>query len=208
LAEIKIFQKLVNYPYGIEIMYHYHRERVEKKIDDTFLILEHEPVFTLGKRGGRENIIIKNDIPVYETERGGNITYHGPGQIMIYPVIDLKKLKMGVKEYVTRLEDIVIELFREFGVDAGRNCLNRGVWVLDKKVSSVGVLIRRGITLHGIAVNINNSLEPFKYINPCGLRRIEISSLEEQINDRVELDFVKNRLKNIIKKTFPECFFD
>lgn len=152
---------------------------------DVVLILEHKPVFTLGHNGGRENLLVsdeflqKRGIQVVRTERGGNITYHGPGQVIAYPIIDLRAAHLRVKAYVEALEEVMIRTSADLGVQAGRSPLNHGVWVGKQKLGSVGIAIRHGITFHGLALNVNLSLEPFSWILPCGLPDIAMTSLKE-----------------------------
>ncbi len=145
---------------------------------DVLLLLEHAPVFTLGRRGGLENLTVSEEflkeagVPVVHVERGGNITYHGPGQLVGYPILDLHASGLTVSDYVERLEEIMIRTAAHWGVAAGRNPINRGVWVGNSKLGSIGVAIRHGISFHGFAFNVSLSLEPFGWINPCGLRGI------------------------------------
>jgi lipoyl(octanoyl) transferase len=141
---------------------------------DLFIFLEHPPVFTLGRRGGRENLVVpeslleKSGISVVQVERGGNITYHGPGQLVVYPIIDLQAAGLGVTEYVSALETVMIRLAADFGVNAQRDARNRGVWVGNNKLGSIGIAVRRGVSFHGLAFNANLALAPFGWINPCG----------------------------------------
>lgn len=158
--------------------------RRERSLDrDLFILLEHPPVFTLGRRGGRENLVVseavlkKRRIPVIQVERGGNITYHGPGQLVVYPIIDLHAAGLAVTDYVSGLEAVMIRLAADFGVSAHRDDRNRGVWVGDNKLGSIGIAIRRGISFHGLAFNANLSLEPFGWINPCGLKDVGMTTL-------------------------------
>jgi lipoate-protein ligase B len=164
---------------------------------DVFFLLEHTPVFTLGRRGGRENLTVSEErleqagIPVVHVERGGNITHHGPGQLVGYPIVDLHRAKLKVAEYVHALEEVMIRTAARFGVQAVRNPLNRGVWAGSRKLGSIGIAIRRGITFHGFAFNVNTSLEPFCWINPCGLEGISMTSLERELSCRIEMDEVR-----------------
>jgi len=150
------------------------------------LLLEHPAVFTLGRRGGLENLTVsrkfldKTGIPVIQVERGGNITYHGPGQLIAYPIVDLEAARLNVDHYVELLEEIMIRSAREFDVHAQRNPLNRGIWIGNNKMGSIGIAIRKGISFHGLALNVNLSLEPFTWINPCGLDQIGITSLQKE----------------------------
>jgi len=150
---------------------------------DLFIFLEHPPVFTLGRRGGRENLVVpealleKSGIPVVQVERGGNITYHGPGQIVVYPIIDLQAAGISVTDYVSALETVMIRLAADFGVSAQRDARNRGVWVGNNKLGSIGIAVRRGVSFHGLAFNANLALAPFGWINPCGLKDVGMTTL-------------------------------
>jgi len=149
------------------------------------LFLEHSPVFTLGKRGGRENLTVsdefldKHGVAVFQTERGGNITYHGPGQLVVYPIINLKATGLGVADYVDRLEEIMLRTAGDWYIHAKRNTKNRGIWVGNNKLGSIGIAVKRGITLHGLVLNVVTDLTPFGWINPCGLPDVGIISLAE-----------------------------
>lgn len=173
----------------------FHRGTLEA---DTVLLLEHEPVFTLGHNGGRENLMVSEEvlkqkgIGVVETERGGNITYHGPGQIIAYPIIRMNAAGLDIPGYVEGLEEAMIRTAADWGVSAARSTLNHGVWVGKKKLGSVGIAIRRGISFHGIALNVNLSLEPFSWINPCGLSGISMTSLKEEGAENVDMAFVRD----------------
>ncbi len=172
-------------PYGqaLELQYRLAEEvRAEGKVG-VVLFLEHTPVFTLGKRGGRENLTVSADflkargVSVFETERGGNITYHGPGQLVVYPVINLKSTGLGVADYVGRLEEVMLRTAADWNIRARRNPKNRGVWIGNNKLGSIGVAIKRGITLHGLALNVATDMTPFGWINPCGLTDVGMISM-------------------------------
>ena len=171
--------------------------RWERRLDtDVILLLEHRPVFTLGRRGGMGNLTVSEDmlqergIPVIQVERGGDITFHGPGQLVIYPIIDLNAARLGVADYVEMLEEAVIRVAADWGITAGRDPRNRGVWVGDSKLASIGIAVRRGISFHGVALNVSLALEPFGWINPCGLQGIGITSLEKELGRRVSMEKV------------------
>ncbi len=152
-------------------------------VQDLLILVEHPPVFTLGRNGGRENLTVsdaflsKAGVAVAASERGGNITYHGPGQLVGYPIVDLEAARRGVADYVRALETVMLEVAAAFGVTAERNARNSGVWVGDRKLGSIGLCLRRGITFHGFALNANNSLEPFDWIHPCGMADVRMTSL-------------------------------
>ena len=162
--------------------------------NDLMLLLEHPPVFTLGRNGGRENLMVSDaflqeaGVSVRSSERGGNITYHGPGQIVGYPVLDLQRTHLGIADYVAALEDLMIAVAEEWGVAAQRDPRNRGVWVNGAKVGSIGLCLRHGMTFHGFALNVNNDLTPFEWINPCGLAGVRMTSLARAAGHDIPMD--------------------
>lgn len=164
---------------------------------DIVLFLEHHPVFTLGRRGGLNNLTVpkafleKEGIPIIHVERGGDITFHGPGQLVVYPIIDLKAAGLGVADYVTALEEVMIRTAADFHVRAERNRKNRGVWVGNNKLGSIGVAVRRGVTYHGLALNGNTSLTPFSWIHPCGLSDIGMTSLGRELSRDVSMSQIR-----------------
>ena len=149
-----------------------------------------------------EDLLIDRGIPVIQVERGGDITFHGPGQLVIYPIIDLASARLGVADYVTMLEEVVIRIASAYGITAGRNSLNRGIWVGNRKLGNVGIAVRRGITFHGVALNVSLSLEPFTWINPCGLKGIGITSLEKELGRKVSVETVRSELKRHFETVF------
>jgi lipoate-protein ligase B len=175
---------------------------------DILLLMEHAPVFTLGRRGGRENLMVSElflkeaGVPVVHVERGGDITFHGPGQLVGYPILDLRAAKLTVTGYVERLEEIMIRTAAHWGVHAARNRLNRGIWVGDRKLGSLGIAVRRGIAFHGFALNVNVSLEPFGWINPCGLHGVAMTSLERETACKVPMKEVRQQMKSSIERVF------
>jgi lipoate-protein ligase B len=172
------------------------------------LVLEHPPVFTLGRRGGldnlrvSENFLKKSVIPVIQVERGGNITFHGPGQLVVYPIIHLQAAGLSVVHYVENLEEVMIRTAADWGITAVRNPINRGVWVGNKKLGSIGIAIRRGICFHGMALNVNPCLEPFRWITPCGLENTEITSMERELCGNVSMKQVRERVKHHLEEVF------
>ena len=144
---------------------------------DEIWLLEHPPVFTLGLAGKLEHVLAPGDIPVIQTDRGGQVTYHGPGQLIAYPLLDLKRLGIGVRELVISLENAVIGYVAGLGIEAGARRDAPGVYVEGRKLASVGLRIRRGASYHGIALNVNMDLEPFTRIDPCGYAGLEITQL-------------------------------
>ncbi|MGI9261766.1 MAG: lipoyl(octanoyl) transferase LipB [Woeseiaceae bacterium] len=166
---------------------------------DEIWFTEHPPVFTLGLNASREHLLNAGDIPVVQVDRGGQVTYHGPGQLMIYPLIDLKRAKIGVRDLVTGLEQSIVELLAEYGIEGKARKDAPGVYVDGRKVASVGLRIRRGASFHGMALNIAVDLEPFSRINPCGFDNLEVTDLEalgmppgrESIREAVERNLLK-----------------
>jgi len=146
---------------------------------DEIWFLEHPPVFTLGMNASADHVLAPGDIPVVQIDRGGQVTYHGPGQLVVYPLIDLRRAKLGVRDIVTALEKCVIQLVAEFGVSAEARKEAPGIYVAGKKLGSVGIRIRRHSSYHGLAVNVNLDLEPFQRINPCGYQGLEMTQLGE-----------------------------
>ena len=145
---------------------------------DEIWYTEHPPVFTLGMNASRDHVIAPGDIPVVQVDRGGQVTYHGPGQLMIYPLIDLKRAKLGVRDLVTALEQCVVDLVAEFTIAAASRKDAPGVYVDGSKIASVGLRVRRGASFHGMALNIDVDLEPFSRINPCGFSDLQVTDLK------------------------------
>lgn len=144
---------------------------------DEIWFTEHPPVFTLGLNASREHLLDAGDIPVVQVDRGGQVTYHGPGQLMIYPLIDLKRSGIGVRDLVTGLEQSIVDLVAEYDVDAMARKDAPGVYVEHKKIASVGLRIRRGSSFHGMALNLDVDLAAFSRINPCGFSDLEVTDL-------------------------------
>lgn len=144
---------------------------------DEIWFTEHPPVFTLGMNGKREHLLAPGNIPVVQIDRGGQVTYHGPGQLMIYPLIDLKRAGLGVRALVTALEQSAVATAADFGIEAASRANAPGVYVAGKKIASVGLRVRRGASFHGMAFNVAMDLEPFSRINPCGFSNLEVTDL-------------------------------
>lgn len=179
---------------------------VKAKVDgilqnDVILVLEHPPVYTLGRRGGIENLCVprtmleEKGIDVVQIERGGDITYHGPGQLIAYPLLDIRRARLGVTDLVSSLEEIMIKTAGGFGIKAGRNPLNRGVWIGKAKLGSIGIAVRKDITFHGMALNINLDLTLFSWINPCGLKDVSMTSLKEAAGKTIDMHVARRAIK-------------
>jgi len=144
---------------------------------DELWIVEHERVFTLGQAGKWEHVLLPGDIPVVPVDRGGQVTYHGPGQIVAYPLVDLRRAGLGVREFVQRIEQAIIDTLAEWNIVALRRPGAPGVYVAGAKVAALGLRVRRGCTFHGLAFNVNMDLEPFRRINPCGFQGLEVTQV-------------------------------
>ena len=175
-------------------------ERGESTPDEIWFT-EHPPVFTLGLNASREHVLAPGDIPVVQVDRGGQVTYHGPGQLMIYPLLDLRRAKTGVRDLVTALENSAIDLVADHGISAIARKDAPGVYIDGKKVASVGLRIRRGASYHGMALNIDVDLEPFSRINPCGFDDLEVTDLRalgiDATRDEITETFQANLLRHL-----------
>jgi lipoyl(octanoyl) transferase len=167
-------------------------ERTTETIDELWLV-EHPPVFTQGQAGKPEHILAAGDIPVVQVDRGGQVTYHGPGQIVAYPLVDLKRHKIGIKALVHGIEEAIIQTSAEYNVEAKRKEKAPGVYVQGRKIASLGLRVRKGCTFHGLAFNIRMDLEPFARINPCGYAGLEVTQLSE-LNSEVDFNEVQEIL--------------
>jgi len=200
---------LRDYPavHALQVVLAAHR-RLGTLATDVFLCVEHPPVFTLGRRGNREHLGVsetflrERNIAVVPIERGGEITYHGPGQLVLYPIINLRQARLGVSDYVVLLEELMLRLAADCGVQASRDARNHGIWVDNNKLGSIGIAIRHGITFHGLALNVDLDLEPFSWINPCGLRDVGMTSLIQEGATNCTMDRVKARLKHHLTEVF------
>jgi lipoate-protein ligase B len=175
---------------------------------DVLLLLEHPPVFTLGRRGSREHLLVaepfleSREIGLIHVERGGDITYHGPGQLVGYPIVDLRKGRWKIIDFVGALEEVMIDTVGDWGIKAGRNPMNRGVWVGISKIGSVGIAVRRAVSSHGFALNVNTSLEPFSWIHPCGLEGVELTSMKRLLCNEVPMERVQRAIRLHIQEIF------
>ena len=174
------------------------------------LFCEHPHVYTLGKSGDEHNLLINKDFlekikaTYFKTNRGGDITYHGPGQIVGYPIVDLEYLGVGLKQYIAILEDSIIELLKEYGIESTQMDGATGVWldathpVKARKICAIGVRSGRYITMHGFALNVNTNLDYFTYINPCGFETKGVTSMEKEMGRALDMAEVKDKLKEIL----------
>jgi lipoyl(octanoyl) transferase len=174
------------------------------------LFVEHPHVYTLGKSGDENNMLIHKDFlneidaTYYKINRGGDITYHGPGQIVGYPIIDLEQHEMGLKSYIKFLEDAIIELCAKYGIVATHSDKATGVWIDDnhprkaRKICAIGVRSSRFVTMHGFAFNVNTNLDYFTYINPCGFQERGVTSMEKELGEKQDFEKIKEELKEIL----------
>jgi lipoyl(octanoyl) transferase len=169
---------LVEYEPTWRAMQRFTEERAAATPDEIWF-LEHPPVFTLGVNASRTHLLAPGDIPVVHVDRGGQVTYHGPGQLVVYPLVDLRRAGVAIREFVTALERGVIDLAAQFGIGAEGRRSAPGVYVEGRKLASVGVRVRRGGSYHGLAVNVALDLEPFRRINPCGYQGLQMTQLAE-----------------------------
>ncbi|HYW75223.1 MAG TPA: lipoyl(octanoyl) transferase LipB [Gammaproteobacteria bacterium] len=146
---------------------------------DEIWLLEHDPVFTLGLAGKREHVLAPGEIPVVHIDRGGQVTYHGPGQLVVYPMLDLRRRRLGPRALVDALEQATVDALAEWGIDAHARPDAPGVYVGEKKIASIGLRVRRGASYHGLAFNVDMDLEPFTRINPCGYAGLEMTQVSE-----------------------------
>jgi lipoyl(octanoyl) transferase len=207
---------LVSYRAAWDYQEQLFRELMEKKLSGEkhfpchLLFCEHDPVFTLGKSGSAENLLVNEQMlaragfEFYRINRGGDITYHGPGQIVGYPILDLEQFGIGIRTYIETLEDSVIRLLEGYGIPSGRLPGATGVW-LDagdarkaRKICAIGVRASRHITMHGFAFNVNTDLTHYQYINPCGFTDKGVTSMEKELGKKQDMEEVKERLRFIL----------
>lgn len=180
-------------------------DRDEHTLDELWLV-EHAPVFTLGQAGKPEHVLMPGDIPVVHVDRGGQVTYHGPGQLVAYPLLDLKRLKIGVRDYVCKIEQAVIDTLDEWNIGAARKEGAPGVYVNGAKIASLGIRVRRGRCFHGLAFNITNEcLPPFARINPCGYAGLKVVALAD-LGGPTSIDAVKPVLIEQLERQLQQHF--
>tara|TARA_B100000953_G_scaffold141384_1_gene117076 strand:+ start:189 stop:860 length:672 start_codon:yes stop_codon:yes gene_type:complete len=173
------------------------KKRSNNEINDTLIFVEHEPVYTLGKNAN-ENHILQNypeEIKTFHIERGGDVTYHGPGQLVGYPILDLREYKKSISWYMRTLEQIIIDTLSEFNIQADRKNGLTGVWYKNEKIAALGVRVSKWITMHGFSLNINPDLNYYKSIIPCGIFEYGVTSMSKILNEEVDKELVKSALK-------------
>jgi lipoyl(octanoyl) transferase len=208
----------LDYPAAWELQKKYFEEIIQDKTDNkitknTLILVEHHHVYTLGKNGERQNLLISDErlreinAIFVQVDRGGDITYHGPGQLVVYPVFDLDNFGIRTREFVYRLEESVIKLLKSYQIETSRMDSAAGVWIdagnqNARKICSVGIKSSRGATMHGIALNINTDLRYFSYINPCGFVDKSMTSMQIETNNDLDFNEIKERLSMFISAEF------
>ena len=183
-------------------------KRVNGETEDVLLLLEHPNTYTLGKTTDRENLkgsedyLKSNQISVYDIDRGGDITYHGPGQIVGYPIIDLNTWQKDTHKYLRALEEVIIKTCAEYDLNCERNPEHTGVWINDRKIAAIGIKVSRWVTMHGFAFNISTDLNLFNGIIPCGIQDKSVTSLKRELNIEVDISEVKEKIVQNFKEIF------
>jgi lipoate-protein ligase B len=191
---------LVEYREAYDLQRTLTRQRLDGSPADIILLLEHPPVISIGKSGKLENVLAsqaqltREGISLFFTDRGGDVTYHGPGQLVAYPIIDLRNRKKDVRKFVRDLEEVVIRTLNDFSISAHRDESHAGVWVNGEEIAAIGLSIKRWITMHGIALNVNPNLEHFSLINPCGFSDRKATSMARLLARDVPMEEVTPRL--------------
>lgn len=199
---------LIDYQKALDLQHQLWMRRVEEVLPDLLLILEHPHVITLGRRGERSNLLISQEIleamkiPLFHTERGGDVTYHGPGQLIVYPIFNLKDYGYRLIQYVSQLEEVILSVLKDFGIEGRRDSSNRGVWVDEDKIASIGVAIKRWVSFHGLALNYATDLKYFELIHPCGLKGKRMTSMERILGRRILRERLVERICFHFKQTF------
>lgn len=191
---------LIDYKVAWDLQKSIHQLRVEKKIDDILFLLEHPHTYTLGKTADKENLVgdkkylDENKISVYEIDRGGDITYHGPGQIVGYPIISLTNWQQDSHKYLRAIEEVIIKVCAEYDLVGSRVDKYTGVWLDERKICAIGIKISRWITMHGFAFNVNTDLKLFSGIIPCGINDKDVTSLNRELKKEISLNGVKEKI--------------
>lgn len=182
-----------DYQTSWQAMSDFTNQRTPDTIDQLWLV-EHPPVFTQGQAGKAEHLLFPGDIPVVQTDRGGQVTYHGPGQLVAYPLLDLRRLNIGVRELVTRIEQTIVATLAHYGVDSAAKPDAPGVYVNGDKIASLGLRVRRGCSFHGLALNVDMDLSPFGRINPCGYQGLAMTQICDLMPNPPSLAQVQDQL--------------
>jgi len=199
---------LIDYKKAWDLQRHLWAKRVEGKLPDLLLFLEHPHVITLGRRGNHSHLIVSEDIleamniPLFQVERGGDVTYHGPGQAVVYPIFDLKGYGYRLIQYVGQLEEVILNVLKDFGIEGKRDSSNRGVWVNGDKIASIGIAIKRWVSFHGFSLNYATDLKYFDLMNPCGLVGKKMTTLERILGTEISREQLVERICFHFKQIF------
>ncbi|MCF6270597.1 MAG: lipoyl(octanoyl) transferase LipB [Melioribacteraceae bacterium] len=199
---------LIDYQKAWDLQHNLFEKRLSNKIDDTLLLLEHPHTYTFGKSSDKSNLLFddteleRRNISLYDIDRGGDITYHGPGQIVGYAILDLNKWEKDTHKYLRTLEEVIIQTLSEFGIEAARDENHTGVWVKDKKICAIGIKVSRWISMHGFALNVNTDIDYFNGIIPCGIEDKGVASIKNELKMNININLIKNSLINNFSKIF------
>ncbi len=193
-----------SYKISLEQQVDIHNKVFKQELNNSIIFVEHEHVYTLGKNADQSNILSNypKDVEIYNIDRGGDVTYHGPGQLVGYPIINIKNLNMSIGRYIHTLEGILINVLKEFDISAQIRDKLIGVWVGDEKIGAIGVRVKNGVTMHGFALNVNTDLSYYEGIIPCGIDNCKVTSMEQLLSKNIKLKLVKE----IIIKEFVKYF--
>lgn len=195
---------LAEYQPVLDAMREFTDQRDENTPDELWL-LQHPRVFTQGQAGKAEHVLAPGDIPVIQVDRGGQVTYHGPGQWVVYLLVDLKRRGLGVRALVTLIENAIVRLLAEYGIDSAPRADAPGVYVAGDKIASLGLRVRRGCTYHGLSLNVDMDLEPFQRINPCGHEGLQVTSMAKLLSQsQLDMDSIGQRLVEILLEALAE----
>ena len=191
---------LIDYKEAWDLQHDLWARRVKGELPDLLLFLEHPHVITLGRRGNRSHLIASPEvleamaIPIYHVERGGDVTYHGPGQLVVYPIFNLKEYGYRLIRYVDQLEEVILCVLKDFGMEGRKDSLNRGVWVNGEKIASIGVTIKRWVSFHGFSLNYETDLKYFDLIHPCGLVGKKMTSMKKILGEKISRESLTGRI--------------
>lgn len=199
---------LIEYEMAWEIQKDFHKKRTLEEIDDVLFLCEHPHTYTLGKTAEMKNLLFdeqelnRKEITVFNIDRGGDITYHGPGQIVSYAILNLANWKKDTHLYLRALEDVVIDTCKDYGIESERNNKYTGVWIENRKICAIGIKVSRWITMHGFAFNVNTDLNLFDGIIPCGIQEKEVTTLSKELDGDIDIQEVKTKVVNNFVNVF------
>ncbi len=205
---------LMDYQKAWDLQHQLWSRRAEGELSDLLLTVEHPHVITLGRRGNRSHLVASSEtleemkIPLFHVERGGDVTYHGPGQIVVYPILDLRGYGYRLIRYIDQLEEVVLCVLKDFGIKGRRDPLNRGVWVDEEKIASVGIAIKRWVSFHGLSLNYETNLKYFELINPCGLEGKKMTSMGKILGTKISREQLIERIGFHFKQIFERDWME